>query len=108
MRESARTTFGQIIAKARREAGLQLKDVAAHVKRENGQTVSHQYLSDIEHDRRPAPSDHLIDQLAEALRVRREYLYLHAHRLPSEFTPPVDEQLAAAAYQSLCEVGQAA
>ena len=103
MHERKHITFGHIIAKARREAGLQLKDVALHVKREDGQAISHQYLSDIEHDRRPAPSDHLIDQLAKALKVPREYLYLHARRLPSDFKAPIDQHSATAAYRALCE-----
>lgn len=96
-------TFGKIIAKARRSAGLQLKDVAASVKREDGQAVSHQYLSDIEHDRRPAPSNHLIDQLADALKVPREYLYLHARRLPAGFRVPDDPQVATTAFRTFLE-----
>lgn len=96
-------TFGKIIAKARRNAGLQLKDVAMRVQREDGQTVSHQYLSDIEHDRRPAPSNHLIDQLADALNVPREYLYLHARRLPTDFDVPDDPQIATTAFRAFRE-----
>lgn len=103
MRKRTRINFGQVIAKARSESGLQLKDVAALVRRENGQTISHQYLSDIEHNRRPAPSDHIIDQLAKALKVPREYLYLHARRLPSDFDAPEDKNLATAAYRALCD-----
>jgi len=95
--------FGQVIAKLRREKNLQLKELAALVKREDGQPVSFQYISDLEHGRRPAPSDHLIDEFARAFGVSRQFLYLQARRLPSDFKPPADEKVADAAYEALCK-----
>lgn len=96
-------TFGQTIAKLRGERNLQLRELAARVKREKGKPVSCQYISDIEHDRRGAPSDHLIDELARALDVPREFLFLLARRLPPDFIPPDDERKASAAYKALCK-----
>jgi transcriptional regulator with XRE-family HTH domain len=103
MRKQVRLTFGKIIAKARRDLGLQLSDVAALVIRENGRPVSQQYLSDVEHDRRPIPPDNLLEQLADALQVPREYIYLHAHRLPANVKVPVDKQEAIAALRAFCK-----
>ena len=48
-------TFGTIISEARRAAGLSQKELAAKVKKEDGQPISAQYLNDIEHDRRNPP-----------------------------------------------------
>jgi ribosome-binding protein aMBF1 (putative translation factor) len=47
-------TFGTIISEARRAAGLSEKELAAKVKKEDGQPISAQYLN-IEHDRRNPP-----------------------------------------------------
>lgn len=96
-------TFGQLIAKLRKEKNLQLKDLAALIKREDGQSVSYQYISDLEHGRRPAPSNHLLDEFAHALDVSRQFLYLKVNRLPPDFDAPDDEAVANAAYEALCK-----
>src|ERR1044072_6837514 len=96
-------TFGQLIAKLRKEKNLQLKDLAALIKREDGQLVSYQYISDLEHGRRPAPSNHLIDEFARAFGVSRQFLYLKVNRLPPDFDAPDDETVANAAYEALCK-----
>ena len=46
-----------MIAGRRKEAKMSLNDVAARVKKEDGQTISVQYLSDLEHGKRKPPSD---------------------------------------------------
>ena len=96
-------TFGQAIRERRKSRNIQLKDLAARVIREDKQPISFQYLSDLEHDRRPAPSDHIIDELARELKLSRSYLYLLARRLPSDFTPPSSENAADAAYEALLD-----
>jgi len=53
-------TFGTIIAEARRPKGLSQRELAAKVKKEDGQAISAQYLNDIEHDRRNPPNEYLI------------------------------------------------
>jgi transcriptional regulator with XRE-family HTH domain len=103
MRKVRSLSFGQVIAKRRSELGYQLKEVASKIRKEGGQPISLQYLSDIERDRRYAPSDHLIDELARELDISRSFLYLVARRLPSDYTPPADEQIAKAAYEALCK-----
>ena len=43
------------------------------MKKEDGQAISAQYLNDIEHDRRNPPSEFLIAQMAELLRLSRMF-----------------------------------
>jgi len=77
-------TFGRAISKARKEKGLNLKDVASRIRREDGQTISPQYLNDIEHDRRSPSSDHMVQQFAEVLEINRDWLYYLAGRFPED------------------------
>jgi transcriptional regulator with XRE-family HTH domain len=105
--EKSRTTFGEYISWARREAGYNLREMAALVKKEDEQPISYQYLNDLENDRRNPPSDHLIEQIAKALskrvpEVTPEVLYLKARRVP----PYIDSGVAngyqaRAAYQAM-------
>ena len=73
-------SFGRRIANQRKELGLSLQEVADQVKKEDGETISPQYLNDIEHDRRQPDSNHLIQQLASALKLPPEVLYYEAGR----------------------------
>jgi len=76
--------FGRFILEERKKAGLSQKDLAALIRKEDGSAISPQYLNDIEHDRRGPPPDYIIDQLADALNVPREYLYYLAGQLPAD------------------------
>lgn len=94
-------TFGQAVGQARQKVGLAQKDLARRVKKEDGRSISPQYLNDIEHDRRGAPSDHLIRQLAKVLAIRVEYLYYLAGELPADLRGRrVDEATVVAAYEA--------
>lgn len=77
-------TFGSVISEARRAKGLSQKDLAAQVKKEDGQAISAQYLNDIEHDRRNPPSEYLIAQMAELLDVSKDGLLLAAGTIPDD------------------------
>ncbi|MCL5962727.1 MAG: helix-turn-helix domain-containing protein [Chloroflexi bacterium] len=77
-------TFGRYITDERKKAGLSQKDLAALIQKEDGTAISPQYLNDIEHDRRGPPPSYIIDQLATALKVPREYLYFLAGQLPAD------------------------
>jgi transcriptional regulator with XRE-family HTH domain len=77
-------TFGQVIAEARKEANLSQKELAALVKKEDGQPISPQYLNDIERDRRNPPSDFLIEQFAKHLKMDVARLYYWAKKLPAD------------------------
>lgn len=77
-------TFGQVISDARKKANLSQKELAARVKKEDGQPISPQYLNDIERDRRNPPSDFLIEQFAAILNIPSEVLYFQAGELPAD------------------------
>src|SRR5260370_11409447 len=77
-------TFGTIISEARRAAGPSQKEVAAKIKKEDGQAISAQYLNDIEHDRRNPPSEFLIAQFASLLKLDKDMLILAAGMIPQD------------------------
>jgi transcriptional regulator with XRE-family HTH domain len=62
------TSFGNLIASARKEQKLSQKELAERIIKEDGQAITPQYLNDIEHDRRSPTSDELIKQFAKVLR----------------------------------------
>ena len=77
----------------RRRQGLNQKALAAQIRREDGGTISAQYLNDIEHDRRSPSSDHLIEQMARALNADPAFLTFIAGTLPAEIRHlPLDEE----------------
>jgi transcriptional regulator with XRE-family HTH domain len=77
-------TFGQVISNARKKANLSQKELAARVKKEDGQPISPQYLNDIERDRRSPSSDFLIEQFATILSIPPDVLYFQAGELPAD------------------------
>lgn len=77
-------TFGQIVAEARKEAGLSQKDLAARIIKEDGAPISPQYLNDIERDRRNPPSEYLIGEFARRLDLEPDYLYYIAGQMPQD------------------------
>jgi transcriptional regulator with XRE-family HTH domain len=77
-------TFGQYIAKRRKELGLSQKELANRIQKEDGSTISPQYLNDIERDRRNPPSDFLLREFAKVLGVREDFLSYLAEALPSD------------------------
>jgi transcriptional regulator with XRE-family HTH domain len=102
-------TFGEIISKARREKGLNQRQLAALVKKEDGQAISAPYLNDIEHDRRSPSSDHIIEQFATALDLQPETLYFAARRIPPYiYRTPANEKVMADAIRALYKYVQKA
>lgn len=81
-------TFGRAISKARKEKGWSLKDLASQVRRADGQTISPQYLNDIEHDRRRPSSDHMVQQFIDVLAINSDWLYYLAGRFPEDVRRP--------------------
>lgn len=77
-------TFGRAISNARKGKGWSLRDLALRIQREDGQTISPQYLNDIEHDRRRPSSDHMVQQFVDALQIDRDWLYYLAGRFPED------------------------
>lgn len=77
-------TFGTFISSARKRRGLSQKQLADSIEREEGGTISPQYLNDIEHDRRSPSSDHMVQQFARALKLDADTLYYLAGRWPAD------------------------
>ena len=77
-------TFGHTLARARKQAGLSQRELAARILKEDGEAISPQYLNDLERDRRNPSSDHLIQQFAKALDLSADYLHYLAGKLPDE------------------------
>ena len=77
-------TFGTYISQMRKQQGISQKVLAEMIQREEGGTISPQYLNDIEHDRRGPPAPDFVAQLAEVLEVPIEVLQYYAGRLPAE------------------------
>jgi transcriptional regulator with XRE-family HTH domain len=79
------STFGAYIAEARKALKMSQKELAAKILREeDGQPISPQYLNDIEHDRRNPSSDHLIQQFADVLNLKMNYLQYLVGKLPDD------------------------
>ena len=64
------TSFGRLIASARKDKQLSQKELAALVIKEDGEAITPQYLNDIEHDRRSPSSDHIVNQFAKVLGLK--------------------------------------
>lgn len=76
--------FGAILSEARKAKGMSQKELAAKIKKEDGQAISPQYLNDIEHDRRNPPPEFMIGQIAELLGCDKDTLCLAAGMIPSD------------------------
>jgi transcriptional regulator with XRE-family HTH domain len=77
-------TFGQTIVAARKKLGLSQKDLALHIKKEDGTPISPQYLNDLERNRRNPPSAFLLQQFATELQIAPEYLFFVAGQYPDD------------------------
>src|ERR1022692_172431 len=83
------TSFGEAITLARRKKLLSQKELAARIKKDDGESISAQYLNDIERGRRNAPPEPLISQLASALDLDRDHLCLLAGTIPEDLLVPI-------------------
>ena len=77
-------TFGDVITRARKDKKLSQKEVAAGTLKEDGLSISAQYLNDVEHNRRNPPSELIVRQLAHTLDLDLDYLLFLAGRFPSD------------------------
>ena len=83
MGDERATTFGSYISEQRRARGLSQKQLAERIQREEGGSISPQYLNDIEHNRRSPSSDHMINEFARVLQLSANYLFYLAGRVPA-------------------------
>lgn len=88
MSDERATTFGRAISQKRRELGLSQKQLAEQIQREEGASISPQYLNDIEHDRRSPSSDHMVNAFARALHMSANFLSYLAGRVPAPARRP--------------------
>jgi len=77
-------TFGRAISQARKALGLSQKELASKIYREDEEPISPQYLNDIEHDRRSPSSDRMVQQFADVLNIKADWLYYLAGRFPAD------------------------
>jgi transcriptional regulator with XRE-family HTH domain len=87
-------SFGEVLSAARRAKGLSQKELAARVKKEDGQPISPQYLNDVERNRRNPPSEFLIGKFAEELDYSKDLLCLAAGTVPTDVQKLVASQPA--------------
>ena len=96
-------TFGRYISEIRKQKGMSQRELAEMIEREEGGSISPQYLNDIEHDRRSPSSDHMIKQFADALKISPNYLYYLAGRIPQSIRranmPPKEVDAWVAAFR---------
>lgn len=77
-------TFGRAISQARKALGMSQKELASRILREDDEPISPQYLNDIEHDRRSPSSDRMVQQFADVLNIKTDWLYYLAGRFPAD------------------------
>ena len=77
-------SFGQVIADARKKQGLSQKDLASKIKKDDGASISPQYLNDIERDRRNPPSEQILNQFANQLNLSLDYLNIISGKVPED------------------------
>jgi transcriptional regulator with XRE-family HTH domain len=93
--------FGKLISDARKKAQLSQKELAAQIKKEDGDPISAQYLNDIERGRRNPPSEFLLKQFAKILNVELDVLYFRAGEIPEELRDKsVSEETIVSAYRT--------
>lgn len=100
-------TLGEVISEARKEKKLSQRELAARIKKEDGQSISAAYVNDIEHDRRTPVSQHMIEQFAQALDIETGVLYFLIDRIPpSKFKSQADRNVILNAWRAFERVLQ--
>jgi len=95
-------TFGKFLSDARKNENLSQKELAARIKKEDGLTISPQYLNDIERDRRNPPSEYILKQFAKVLNLKLDVVYYWADRMPADVksSNDVGDDRVVAAYKA--------
>ena len=83
-------SFGKILRDLRLKAKIGLRELAAIIKKSPG------YLSDVEQDRVPPPSETMILDIARALNVDKKDLLLAAQKMDPELSVYVAQKPQAA------------
>jgi transcriptional regulator with XRE-family HTH domain len=77
-------TFGELIARRRKELGLTQTELGARIKGRSGKPVSQKRITDIEHDRFGVPRLPVLKQLARALKLDIDVLYFWGRQIPPD------------------------
>ena len=83
-------TFGKILRRFRMQSGNGLRELARLIDKSPG------YLSDVEQDNVPPPSEEVIINIAAALNVDKDQLLLAAHKMDPELSNYIAEEPQAA------------
>ena len=103
-RNSIMEEFGKLIATKRKEMGISLKDLAAQIKKDDGSSITPQYLNDIERCRRNPPSKDMIRQIASSLELPLDYLLFLADTVPDDISKTHSPEDIQAAYRAFRKV----
>jgi transcriptional regulator with XRE-family HTH domain len=76
-------TLGTELAAARKREGKSLREMAARILKDDGTSITPQYLNDLELNHR-TPSPTVLDQLAKVYGFDSDYLYHLAGTLPKD------------------------
>jgi transcriptional regulator with XRE-family HTH domain len=76
------SSFGRAIASARKQKGWSQKELATKIVKEDGESITPQYLNDIEHNRRSPSSDHIVGEFARVLKIAPSGLFAVLGMLP--------------------------
>ena len=96
-------TFGKLISEARKRKNITITDCAALINKTNGTSISVQYLSDLEKDRRNPPSELILKQLSDILNIPIVVLYFYSEKFPPGLSKKVSQEQIIAAYQAFFE-----
>lgn len=96
-------TFGKLILEARTRKGISLTDCAAHIYKSDGTSISVQYLSDLEKDRRNPPSELILKQFSKLLDIPIEVLLFYSETFPSGLNKKVSQEQIIAAFRAFFE-----
>ncbi|MDC0750006.1 helix-turn-helix domain-containing protein [Polyangium mundeleinium] len=78
--------LGALLRESRQKRGMSLRQFGERLQKEDGSSLSPQYLNDIEHGRRNPPDDCILKQMAEVLGLDVQVLLAMAGREPPEVT----------------------
>jgi transcriptional regulator with XRE-family HTH domain len=83
-------TFGKILRRFRVQSGIGLRELARLIDKSPG------YLSDVEQDNVPPPSEAVIVNIAAALNIDKNQLLIAAHKMDPELSDYIAEEPQAA------------
>lgn len=82
------SSFGFIIAQARKAKHISQKELATRISKEDGESISPQFINDIERDRR-VPAEFIIGKLSAELNLDKDHLCLLTGVLPKDLAEPI-------------------